>query len=770
MARIGLIVLGILAVLLVAALVIPFFIPTDVYKAQIQSAAKQATGRELVLKGDLNLSLLPPVRLSVEDVTFSNAEWGKAENMAEIKSLTVGVDPFAFLFGGKVKINQFVLDGAAINLEVGKDGRENWSFDTAAAPETPEEAAGDGEGLSLQDISLGDVRLENATLTYTDAATGETETIEDIDTSLALPTFDGPFKARGGLTYKAERINLTLDLAKPRAFMDGEQSALGLSLRSALMKASFDGTMAGNLAGKGLLAQGSGSMEVDVPSMRKLAKWLGEDMPPGKGYGPLSVSGQATAKGNRLGFTDAKLRVDEMTGTGAVAVDIGGARPAVTGNLAVNKLDLLPYQDTSVSQAEKATSGAATGSAGEEGWSTEPLDFSALKLLDADLTLTANEIITNTIKTGKARVTVSIINGLMNANLRELGLYEGGGSASFVVDARGSTPFISNKMNLDAVKALPLLRDLIGMGILDGVGAFELNVQSRGRSQREIVQALNGAGRLKINDGAFYGVNLPAMLRKVDSAIGGFTKNGGFNPLQSANMLQSLQQIDAVVSNARGGGSSEKTDFAEFSGTFRIENGVFRNDDMLLLNPLLRATGNGTSDLVRQTVDYRILPKLVGSLEGQGGASALTGIGIPIRVTGTWSAMRFSLDSETLVKELIKSKAGGFDPSRPEGLVEGILGGKKKTGTAEGEEGADSKPQSPLEGLLGGRKKPEAEDGKTPDSSEAKPEEEKPEEEAKPGDRLRDLFGRGQEEEQEEEKDEEEEEGSDDSGGDGGGI
>jgi AsmA protein len=768
MKRAAVIAIAVIGILLVAALVIPFFIPTGVYKERIQAAAKEATGRELVLGGAIKLSLLPPVRLQVEDVSFSNADWGSTEHMAQMKSLSIGIDPFAFLFGGNVKITEFVLRDPVINLEVAKGGKANWEFETAAAPVVEStEAEEAGGGMALKDIMLGDVRLVNGLVIYTDRATGETQRAENINATVSLPSLDGPFNFDGGLRYNEQDIDLDMKLDRPRAFMDGETSDLALALKSALIKLTFDGAMAGNFDGEGLPAQGSGALELDVPSMRKLAAWFGDDLPAGKGYGPLNVKGRTTSSGNKVSIDDASLRVDEIKGKGKVSVDLGGARPAVVAELATNKIDLTPYQSTTaVGQAEQATSGAVTGSEPAEGWSNEPIDFGALKMADADLKLTADGIDTGTLKAGKAQVNVSLLNGLLKADLRELGLYEGGGTAYFEINARDGVPVIRNKMNFDAIKSLPLLRDLTGMGVLEGVGNFKLDVTSRGRSQREIVQSLNGTGSLNLSDGALYGINLAQMVRKVDSAIGSFFGEDGVNPLQAPNMIQALSQINTVVADLKGGGSAEKTDFAEFGGTFRFENGVFKNDDMLLLNPMLRVNGAGLSNIVQRTVDYTVTPKLVGSLKGQGGESRLSGIAIPIRVSGTWDKLTYSLDSRTLVQELmgksggpLGSVLGGGEGGKPEDVLKDILGGKKQSGdgTAEGDEGAKdgAKPGAILDGLMGRKKQPAA--GGDGQSAEEQPAEEETAEKPKPGDRLKGLLGRKPEPEEATEPQDEEE-------------
>ena len=69
MMRKFLIGLGALVVLLIgAALIAPSLIDWNDYKREITAQVKAATGRDLVIDGDLDLALLPSIRLTVDGV------------------------------------------------------------------------------------------------------------------------------------------------------------------------------------------------------------------------------------------------------------------------------------------------------------------------------------------------------------------------------------------------------------------------------------------------------------------------------------------------------------------------------------------------------------------------------------------------------------------------------------------------------------------------------------------------------------------------------
>src|SRR3546814_6403719 len=96
--------------------------------------------------------------------------------------------------------------------------------------------------------------------------------------------------------------------------------------------------------------------------------------------------------------------------------------------------------------------------------------------------------------------------------------------------------------------------------------------------------------------------------------------------------------------DAANRGEAQQTDFAELGGTFRIQSGVLVSDDLRMLAPLFRVEGAGQSNIAERTADFRLVPRLVARLEGQGGQADLGGIAVPIVVTGTYDDLSFTPD------------------------------------------------------------------------------------------------------------------------------
>ncbi len=67
-----LMIVGVLVILVVvAAFVAPMLIPKDWLREQVTAQVKNATGRDLVIDGDLNFQLLPTAQVNLGDVRFA---------------------------------------------------------------------------------------------------------------------------------------------------------------------------------------------------------------------------------------------------------------------------------------------------------------------------------------------------------------------------------------------------------------------------------------------------------------------------------------------------------------------------------------------------------------------------------------------------------------------------------------------------------------------------------------------------------------------------
>lgn len=653
----------VVALLVVAVIAAPFLVPVSVVRDRVAAGVKDATGRDIEI-GEMSVSVLPTLAVEANDVKFANAP-GRAEpHMATLKTLRVGLELWPLL-SGEVVVDRFVLVEPNILLQVDEQGRANWEFAAAEPAEKP--AAQDGGepgGGALRQLRLGEVRLENGHVAYLDGRSGVRHEVSDVDLAVMLPSLDEPMTAKGEAVWRGETVALGLSVAKPRALLEGSATDLALALQAKPVNLDFEGQATAAPPFK--LA---GPVELDVPSVRDLAAWVAEPIQfAGEGLGPLRIKGRLGVEGPKAAFTDAAIAFDAIRAKGELLVDAGQAKPFLRGRLDVEQLDLNPYLPPE--QPADAAPAPAGGAKGGAGWSEEPLDFSGLQAANADFTLSVGGIQFRKIQIGKGTVATQLKDGRLTATLAELALYDGRGQGRVVLDGAGATPGVDVTMRLAGVQLEPLLRDAAGFERLSGAGATEFQAAGRGKSQKAIVESLDGKGAFDFRDGAVKGINLAAMLRNIGSA---FTERG-----------------------------EQKTDFSELTGSFVIQDGVLSNKDLQMRSPLLRVEGAGVANLGQRTLDYKVTPKAVASLEGQGGRQDVAGVMVPVLIQGPWDDLAFRPDLEGLVKQQL-------DPGK---LLEGKLpGGLSLPGAAAPQQKDGQQPAQPgsplggaadaLKGLLG---------------------------------------------------------------------
>ena len=603
-----------------AAIIIPFVVPSSVYRERVQIAASEALHRDVVLGGELELRLLPRIEVRAGNVSIANAEGFGDAPFAEMGEMRVAVK-LRPLLSRRIEIAEFALIDPVIRLEQ-RGSRNNWTL--AAADQTPPPAEGGFRrpGALPLDASFGDVRIENGTISFSD--TRGSHNITGLDLAIGLPSLDGPMQLDGTLTADGQRMSFSARIASLRGFFEGRQTGFLLDLGGNLVTAHFDGHF---LEASDLSVDGA--FNTAVPSIRSLAAFAGVDMPPGDSLRRFNVAGRLAGDPTHIALTADTLRLDDITGSGTLNMNLEAAKPRLDGALSLTALDITPYLPEHAEDADPDATGVAP-------WSDEAIDLAGFGLLDADLRLVVGSLKFRDIEVGDTRLRVRVMNSRLEANLTQIALYEGHGTADIVVNGRGRTPSYSVRADLTGLDAQPFLIAAAGFERLRGTGSIELAFTGSGESQAAIMQTLSGNGRFSFANGAITGINLAQTIRNVSSFISGNGNSSASDPATPAAT-----------------GDNAETDFTALTGTFTATAGRITNQDLLMLSPLLRLTGGGWVNLPDQTLDYRMQPRAVASIQGQGGDRDLQGITVPVRIRGSFNNVTVGVDTEAVGQALL---------------------------------------------------------------------------------------------------------------------
>jgi len=261
-----------------------------------------------------------------------------------------------------------------------------------------------------------------------------------------------------------------------------------------------------------------------------------------------------------------------------------------------------------------------------------PVDLSALEGLRADGKLSVGWMQLMGLKLSEFKAELRAANGRADIAPHSAKLYEGTLQGAMTLAARGNS--IALKETLSGVAIGPLVKDLMDRDALEGRGNVTLDLTAAGPTVNALKKALAGTARVELKDGALKGINLTEVLRKTRAAFGS----------------KSAQQAASDT--------AQRTDFSAMNASFAIKNGVAHNDDLDVRAPLVRVGGAGDIDIGNSQLNYVAKASVVATSKGQGGADLdhLSGLTIPVKLTGSFDAPKYEIDYRSIAGEAAKAK------------------------------------------------------------------------------------------------------------------
>ena len=619
-------VLATLVVLLLLLGIMVVLMPKDRVLALAADRFEAATGRKLEIGAGAKVAIWPVLGVSAGPVRLANADWGSEPDMLVADRIDIGLNPVGLL-DGRVIITGIELANPRLLLERNKDGRGNWVI----RPPASEEAADTAEGAETSGFTLGALRIRDGSLRFIDHSSDEKIELSRIDLATAVPDFNGPADLTLRGLMRGQPLSLVARTGHLSALLAGRTQDLSLDLGAGQNRMGF----VGRAALSPLMAEGKLSAELtDRPALAALIGQPLPDLPQGFGRDSLTLTADATltAKGS-LHLREATLTADGRSFGAEVDVTPGKPRPKLVARIAGESLTL-PLT------ASAAGSGAAPAS---KGWSTETIDASALKAMDAEIALSVETVLAGPLVLGKTRAKLDLEDGRAVLTLNEAALYGGSAKGMVVLNARKGLS-ASTDITLTAVDLQSALAELAGSARLAGRGDLRLRLLAVGPSMEAMMRGLKGDFALTLGKGEIIGLDIAGMLRTMDP---GYV------------------------------GEGRKTIFDGLSLTAAITEGVARSEDLKITAAQFQAGGKGAVDLGAQSVDYRLLPRLAAKADGSGGVE------VPVLIKGPWKSPKVRLDLEWLASQRARAEAARAEElakQRLEELAQEKLGVTRQQG------------------------------------------------------------------------------------------
>ncbi|MEM7195417.1 MAG: AsmA family protein [Pseudomonadota bacterium] len=423
-----------------------------------------------------------------------------------------------------------------------------------------------------------------------------------------------------------------------------------------------------NLNGTGLLGAVS---EMTVSGMLDITSDNVSDLLARNGFPDLvteelvkmvSLSTELNLQNNAAAMNSLSAAIDDKTIEGFVVVD-GLDAPGYRFDLQMNQLDV-----------DKLVAALPASDSEPEPSTTEQilLPVASLQGLNVDGRVQLGLLRTSGLDLENIDVTVKSDQNVLTVSPIKASVMGGSVDSSVVYDVSSDVPTIETRHDIKGVDVGGLLAALGVTDSLEGRGSLSTDITTRGRNPDEAIKSLNGTVNVLMNDGAVKGYDLQAALSKIQNVLS--AASGESTSTRKPN---------------------EKTKFAELSSSLAINNGVVRTQNLDMKAPLFRVNGAGLVDLPAEGIDFDLDVAIVGSLEGQGGASLekLVGASVPLTIKGALADPKIALDVKKVLQKQATQKLTNklLEQVAPAGTTLSIGSGSTEGTAEEAETEADPK-------------------------------------------------------------------------------
>jgi AsmA protein len=587
--RLGMPIAALLGVALIGLIATSWFINRDALRAAVETQIRTVTGLDLVVNGNIEVSVFPASYVSFHDVGLKGG--ATADPALSVDVLTANLRLLPLLLQ-RFEIADVMMLRPKIHVVREAGGESNWTpfIETIVRTMKP--------GAENQ-VSFSEIRIEDGVLSYEDAVNHASETLGDIDLSLAWPSISRSFAATGQFDWRGERIDGSISISDFIAALSGDRSGLKARLVSAPLKLAFDGTVANRTS-----MMMEGTLTVDSASLRNALRWTGQPSPGAGGFGRFALKARANVIGASIALTNVNVELDGNVAEGVMTYANNG-RQTLQATLAAGALDFTPY----ISTFRLLASGARD-------WNRQLFDLNYLSTTDLDMRLSAAKVTVGSSKLGRTAFGANLRGGALALSVGEAQMYGGIAKGSFGVARSDAVADVKAQFQFTDVDLQSCASELFGITKLSGRGNLNVSLVGSGSSPFGLAQSLDGTVTLTGHDGAIAGVNVEQLLRRLER-----------RPLS-------------------GGGNfrSGSTPYDNLTVALKFADGIATAEDIRLEGPAARVTMTGTASVPGREYDMKGVASLISA------ANATPSFDLPFVVQGPWDDPLIFPDPESLIR------------------------------------------------------------------------------------------------------------------------
>src|SRR6266702_3089513 len=304
MKRLGMPIAALLGLALVGLIGTSWFLNRDALRQAVEAQIRAVTGLDLVITGSIDVSVFPGSYVSFHDVGLKGGATFDPALQVDVLTANLRLLP---LLVRRCESGDVMMLRPHIHVVRDGNGESNWTpfVETIARTMKP--------GAENQ-VSFSEIRIQDGELNYEDATNHVSETLGDIDLSLAWPSISRSFAATGQFDWRSERVDGSISASDFVALLSGERSGLKARLASAPLKLAFDGAVANRTS---LMMEGTAT--IDSPSLRNALRWMGQAPPGGGGgFGRFALKARANVVSGSVALTNVNVELDGNVAEGVM--------------------------------------------------------------------------------------------------------------------------------------------------------------------------------------------------------------------------------------------------------------------------------------------------------------------------------------------------------------------------------------------------------------------------------------------------------------------
>lgn len=687
--------LAVVVLIVAAGLAVRFLFDPNDLKGQVESRVKEATGRDLVIEGDIGLNVFPWLELDVGRTELGNAPGFGDEPMASFERVVLSVKLLPMLLRRDVIVRTAEFDTLYLNYTIDNDLRTNWD-DLLAAGDAEDEVADEAESAPVK-LDIASVEVKNSRFVLRNKLSGDSYTITDANLTTGRLAAGEALPLKGGLTFDMQpldmRGDIEIELEAEFVSDSGEINIRGADLAGVIegvtdvpVEAGMQAdaisvnTVAGTIdAGEVRMTfldvvttldverfsysdkiQPVAKISVAEFSPRKLMQQLQMEPPETadpKAFGKLAADASLKVTETAIVLSNLVMTLDDVSFKGSLSAPMTESG-SFRFDLVADGIDLNRYMaPTDVSSASSNSDAAPV---------EIPVDL--IKPLRGSGKMQISRILLGAIVLDNVDVGLNAADGKLRINPITARLFEGNYKGDIRIDVSGSEPTLSVDESITGVSLAPLSMAMFEKDNITGSisGAYKLT--ARGADTLQMQKTLNGSMSFELLDGAWEGRDV-------------------WHELRSARATLKQEPPPEPKLPAR-------TEFSAVTATGKVTDGIFSNNDLLAELPFMRLTGRGSVDIPAATVNYNLNARVFDKPELKTGASAeelkdLTRAVIPLKITGPLASPSIRPDIEELLRQEVEDQI-------KDQLIDKLFGKDKQPATegeqTEGEVAGDEAP------------------------------------------------------------------------------